>query len=162
MPRKKITKTEEEIKEVKPLGKEYTHAVGRRREAVARVRLYDSKNEISWDDEKIKKGEIFVNKQAIEKYFKGEVARARYEEPLRATNTLGKYLLTIKVEGGGPNGQLDAVVLGISRALAKHDREKFHSILRKKGLLTRDARVRERRKIGMGGKARRKRQSPKR
>lgn len=83
-------------------------------------------------------------------------------EPFRATNTIGKYSLTIKVEGGGKSGQLEAVVHGISRALQLLDKEKFRPILKKKGFLTRDARVRERRKVGTGGKARRKKQSPKR
>ena len=66
------------------------------------------------------------------------------------------------VAGGGLSGQLDAAVLGMARALDKLDPEKFHPILRSKGYLTRDPRTRERRKVGMGGKARRKKQSPKR
>ena len=83
-------------------------------------------------------------------------------EPLNITNAIGKYTFTVKVSGGGTNSQLDALVLGMSRALVIFDSEKHRSTLRKKGFLTRDARVRERRKIGMGGKSRRKRQSPKR
>jgi len=75
---------------------------------------------------------------------------------------VGKYYVTVKVVGGGKNGQLDAVVHGIARAFDKADREKFRPPLKRAGLLTRDARVRERRKVGTGGKARRKKQSPKR
>src|SRR3989344_3507251 len=68
------------------------------------------------------------------------------------------------VWGGTPGktGQLDAIILGLARALDKIDREKFHTALKKKGMLTRDPRVKERRKVGMGGKSRRRKQSPKR
>jgi len=68
----------------------------------------------------------------------------------------------VKVVGGGPNGQLEAIIHGIARALSSFDREKYRAVLKKAGFLTRDPRERERRKAGMGGKARRKRQSPKR
>lgn len=131
--------------------KEYIFAVGRRKAAVARVRLYP----------KVKNGEILVNGKPIEECFSGAVAKTRYEEPFRSTNTLGKYAVTVKVEGGGKNGQLEAVVMGIARALSVFNKE-FRPLLKKKQLLTRDSRVRERRKIGTGGKARRKKQSPKR
>ena len=163
MPRKKASSEDEiEIKKENTQQK-YIHAVGRRKEAVARVRLYpNAKNGFAWGDQKAKKGDVFVNELLIEKYFSGEIAKVKYTEPFQVTNTLKRYMLTIRVEGGGLSGQLDAVILGISRALAKLDSEKYRSVLRKKGFLTRDARIRERRKVGMGGKARRKRQSPKR
>ena len=80
---------------------------------------------------------------------------------MRRTNTLNKYSVTAKVEGGGQRSQLGAFMLGVSRCLAALDEEN-KKILRKNDLMTRDQRVRERRKVGMGGKARRKRQSPKR
>ncbi len=138
----------------------YKFSVGRRKEAVARLRLYvNSLPEVTGED--VKKGDIFVNGKRIEKYFIGATAKATYEEPFRITNTLGKYTLTIKVVGGGPKGQMEAFIHAVSRALSSLD-EKNKQILKKKGFLTRDARVRERRKVGMGGKARRKRQSPKR
>lgn len=138
-------------------------AVGRRREAVARVRLYPTLDQsISWGDALVNKGDIFVNGKQIDKYFSGAVAQAVFEEPLRLTNMLGKCTLTVQVEGGGKHGQLEAVVHGIAKVLDVFDREKFHSLLRKKGYLTRDARARERRKVGTGGKARREKQSPKR
>jgi len=163
MPRKKAS-SEDEIKiKNENTQQKYIHAVGRRKEAVARVRLYPNvKNGFAWGDQKVKKGDVFVNKLPIEKYFSGEVAKVKYTEPFQLTNTFKRYVLTIRVEGGGLSGQLDAVILGISRALAKLDSEKFRAILKKKGFLTRDARIRERRKVGMGGKSRRKRQSPKR
>lgn len=129
----------------------YIYAIGRRRKATARVRLYPDK-----------KGGIVINERPIEEYFPGEVLKRLYLEPLRTCNVIGKYLITIKVVGSGKMGQLGAVIHGISRALAKLDKEKFKPILRKRGFLTRDSRMKERRKVGTGGKARRKKQSPKR
>lgn len=149
---------EEEIKE-KPK-KEFTYAIGKRKESRARVRVYDVK-ELSLGEEVIKKGEIIVNGKRIAEYFTGIVAQAHFLEPFKVTNTEGRYIFTIKTNGGGKNGQLKAVVHGISRALAGLDLAN-RKLLKKAGLLTRDARVRERRKVGMGGKARRKKQSPKR
>lgn len=143
--------------------KNYISTVGRRKAAVARVRLYKTiKNGILWGDKELKKGEILVNQKPIGEYFSGDVAKAIYSEPFKTTNTLDKYTLTIKAAGGGTASQLEAVVHGIARALDNLDKEKFHGLLKKKGFLTRDARVRERRKVGTGGKARRKKQSPKR
>lgn len=142
--------------------KSYIYAVGRRREAVARVRLYgDIKTGVVWGDNIIKKGEIYVNNKPIDNYFSSETQQIIYKEPLKVTNALNRYAITIKVAGGGNSGQLDAVVHGIARALDKAD-PTYRPILKKKGFLTRDARIRQRRKAGMGGKARRKRQSPKR
>lgn len=143
--------------------KNFIYTVGRRKEAIARVRIYKAVADgLSWGEEKIKKGEILVNGKPIAQYFKSSVMEALYKEPFSVTNTLGNYAVTIRVVGGGAKGQLEAAILGISRALSEIDKEKFRPILKKKGFLTRDARVRERRKVGMGGKARRKRQSPKR
>ncbi len=140
--------------------KNYKSSSGKRKEAVARLRLYtNSLPEVS--GEEVKKGDIFVNGKRIENYFGGTVSKATYEEPFRITNTLGKYTLTVKVAGGGPNGQMEAFIHAVARSLSSLD-EKNKQILKKKGFLTRDARVRERRKVGMGGKARRKKQSPKR
>jgi small subunit ribosomal protein S9 len=156
----KQTKIVPDKQEVKTPQKDYIFAIGRRKEAVARVRLYQN-NDISWDGIVASRGDIFVNKKKALEYF-GEQAIKVYGEPLRVTNTENKFAITVKAEGGGKAGQLDAVVLAIARALDKLDKEKFHSILRKKGFLTRDSRVRQRRKVGMGGKSRRRKQSPKR
>lgn len=141
--------------------KEFIFAKGKRRESVARVRLYQSAREVPFGTETIKKGDILVNGKKIADYFFGKVSQAVYSKPLIATNTLEKYIITIKADGGGNQGQLEAVVHGISRALSKLD-PKNRAILKKAGFLTRDPRTRERRKVGMGGKARRKKQSPKR
>lgn len=141
--------------------KNYVAAVGRRKEAVARIRLYTGKN-IEWGAQLVKKGEIFVNKKPIDQYFNKKLHEALYLEPFRATNTLSKYAVTAVVKGGGIAGQMDAFIHGISRALSALDKEKFRPILKKKKFLTRDSRIRERRKVGTGGRARRAKQSPKR
>jgi len=129
----------------------YIPAVGRRKTAVARVRLYLNK-----------KGGIIVNEQPIKEYFPGKRLEEKYLQPLKCCNLIGKHLITAKVEGSGKMGQLGAVVHGISRALNELDKEKFRPVLKKEGFLTRDSRMKERRKIGTRGKARRKKQSPKR
>ena len=140
--------------------KNYKSFVGKRKEAVARLRLYVA-GLPTVVDTKVKKGDILVNDKKVEDYFKGIVAKATYEEPFRITNTLGKYTLSVKVTGGGTKSQLEAFIHAVSKGLSALDEKNKH-ILKKKGFLTRDARVRERRKVGMGGKARRKKQSPKR
>jgi len=136
---------------VTKIKKDYISAVGRRKTAVARVRLYPNK-----------KGDIEINGSRIEEYFPGEVNQSQYLESLRTCNLIGKHKITIKVSGSGKSSQLDAVVHGISRCLAKFDEEKFRPILKKRSFLTRDPRAKQRRQAGMGGKARRKRQSPRR
>lgn len=143
--------------------KDYILTIGRRRSAIARVRLFtEIKADAKWGDHPLKKGEMIVNQKPISEYFSGEVMRYAYTEPLRVVNAQNKYAFTIQVDGGGPQGQLEAVVLGIARALVALDSGEYRKTLKTKGFLTRDARVRERRKVGTGGKARRKKQSPKR
>jgi small subunit ribosomal protein S9 len=155
---------EVQIKKNKNAKRDYIFAVGRRKSSVARVRLYQSvKADLVWKETPVKKGELFVNQKPIAEYFSGEVSKRLYTEPLRVTNAHQQnFAFTIKVAGGGPSGQLQAVIAGISNALTKVDEEKYRPLLKKKGFLTRDARVRERRVVGMGGKSRRKKQSPKR
>ncbi|MBI2032104.1 MAG: 30S ribosomal protein S9 [Candidatus Levybacteria bacterium] len=140
----------------------YTSSVGRRKAAVARVRLYPKvPDNLMIGDQLLKKGEVVVNGKEISAYFKSNVAKIMYEKPFQVTNTLNKFGISIRVTGGGQNSQLDATILAISRALSGVD-SSFKEILRKKGLLTVDQKVRERRKVGTGGKARRTKQSPKR
>ncbi|HBB76521.1 MAG: 30S ribosomal protein S9 [Candidatus Levybacteria bacterium RIFOXYA1_FULL_41_10] len=142
--------------------KVYVSAVGRRREAVARVRLYAKlPDNLKFGEVTLKKGDLVVNGRAIKEYFGGEVARARYELPFKITDSLNKFSATIRVHGGGTSSQLDAAVMGIARAFSELDAS-LRPLLKKQGLLTRDQRARERRKVGMGGKSRRKKQSPKR
>ncbi len=148
--------------EKKNTKKDYITAVGRRKAAVARVRLFHKVTDAHvWGAESLEKGKILVNKKPIEQYFTGELAKTAYHEVLRVTNTIAAFAITINVRGGGLSGQLDAVVLALSRALSLID-PKHRTTLKKRGYLTRDPRVRERRKVGTGGKARRKKQSPKR
>ena len=128
----------------------YFYAVGRRKSASARVRLFKGK------------GDDLVNDLAAGKYFPGAVNKVLPDRPFVLTETLGKYYFTVRVIGSGKNGQLQAVIHGIARTLSLADREKFRPQLKKAGLLTRDPRERERRMVGMGGKARRAKQSPKR
>jgi small subunit ribosomal protein S9 len=142
--------------------KDFIFAVGRRKSAVARVRLYTKvADALKFEEYVVKKGDLVVNGKNITEYFSGIVSKAVYEEPLKLANALNKYAITAKVEGGGLQAQLGAWVLGVSRALSAID-EASKPILRKNGMLTRDSRIRERRKVGMGGKSRAKRQSPKR
>lgn len=123
--------------------------VGRRKEAIARVRISPGN------------GQMIVNGKPIVEYFPGPILQKIYTRPLELTNTVGKNIISVKVEGGGFASQLDAVIHGIVRALSKMD-PKFRAILKKEGYLTRDARVKERRKFGNAQKARAKKQSPKR
>lgn len=142
---------------------EFYQAVGRRKEATARVRLYPIVvGDIAIGELKIKKGGMVVNGKPIEEYFPGEMAKAAYTEPFRTTNSIGRFTVSAKIQGSGKNGQLGAFIHGVSRALEKVDHDKFRPILKKKGFLIRDARAKERRKAGLAQSARAKKQSPKR
>lgn len=133
-----------------PVG-EYVEGIGRRKSAVARVRIYPKL-----------KADFAVNGLPVGQYFGGIInASAKYLLPLELTGNTGKLNIYANVTGSGISGQLGAVVHGLSRALLKWNVE-FRPLLKTGGLLSRDARAKETRKIGTGGKARRKRQSPKR
>lgn len=123
--------------------------IGKRKEALARIRLSPGN------------GQITVNEKPIAEYFMGPVFQKIYSKPLEVTKTLGKYSISIKLEGGGKAAQLDAVVHGIARAIAQAE-PSLRVALKKEKFLTRDARVKERRKYGNAQKARAKKQSPKR
>ena len=133
----------------KPEGK-YIEAVGRRKVASARVRIYEGS------------GDLVVNDQLIADYFAGvRNAASIYMKPFELTGTKGKFAMMVQVSGSGKRAQLAAVVHGLSSALASYNPE-LRTFLKPAGLLTRDDRMKESRKMGMGGRARRKRQSPKR
>ena len=165
MPRKKIATgktlrgtTKKETDETKDTSKEkvkksaaseFLMGTGRRKTAVAGVWLKNGK------------GPMLVNDKPIEEYFPGEAAKKIYEEPLRVVNRVGQFSGTIKLEGGGTSAQLGAVVHGLARALASYE-PSFKETLSKKKFLTRDPRMKERRKAGHAGKARKRKQSPKR
>ncbi|MBI2051547.1 30S ribosomal protein S9 [Candidatus Roizmanbacteria bacterium] len=149
----------------KPKALQYYEAVGRRKSARARVRLYlvEGKEKVAnIAGLKIKQGEIFINKKPIEVVFSKEENKVRYLRPLALTESVNRFAISALIKGGGRSGWLDAFIHGLSRALEKTDREGMRPILKKEGYLTRDPRVKERRKVGTGGKARRKKQSPKR
>ena len=130
--------------------KNYTFAVGRRKSSSARVRLFKGV------------GVNLINDKKVSEVYENKVAEIILSKPFKLTDTIGKFFFTAKVSGGGKEGQLEAIVHGIARALTKLDSDKFRVTLKKNNLLTRDPRVRLRRMVGTGGKARRKKQSPKR
>ncbi|WP_069650768.1 30S ribosomal protein S9 [Caloranaerobacter ferrireducens] len=124
------------------------YGTGRRKTSVARVRLVPGE------------GNITINKRSIDEYFDYETLKVIVREPLVITDTLGKYDVIVKVEGGGFTGQAGAIRHGIARALLKAD-EELRPILKKAGMLRRDPRMKERKKYGLK-KARRAPQFSKR
>lgn len=163
MAKKEKVATKAEIKkaeEVKTEETKWYRAVGRRKTAIARARLYTGTQDVMVGDKKLGKGDIYVNGKPIDQYLNSHYAKAVYEEIFRITNTAGRFIITLVVEGSGPSGQLGAVSLAISRALCIYD-PKLRAILRKKGFMTRDPRARERKKPGLPG-ARKQKSSPKR
>ncbi len=114
----------------------YNRGTGRRKCAVAQVRLFPGS------------GEIIVNGKPHDKLFPRSEHQRIIELPFLATNTAGKFNVVVKVEGGGVSGQAGAIRHGIARALVEAD-EQLKPALRKEGLLTRDSRVRERKKYGL-------------
>ena len=116
---------------------EYYEGVGRRKTATARVRLFPGGE-----------GRIVINDRTLDEYFGREVDIATLQAPLKATGMESRFNVSVKVRGGGITGQSAAIQLGIARALLKADPD-LHPVLRKAGLLTRDARAKERKKAGL-------------
>jgi small subunit ribosomal protein S9 len=114
----------------------YVWGTGKRKCAIAQVRLFPGK------------GEIIINDKPYQEAFPRIEHRRMIEHPLLATDNMGKFSVMVKVNGGGLSGQAGAIRHGIARALVKEN-ELFKSTLRKEGLLTRDARVKERKKYGL-------------
>jgi small subunit ribosomal protein S9 len=115
----------------------YYQGTGRRKEAVARVRLFPGN------------GEFQINGQTPEDYFGVQpMIHHSIQRPLELTDTLSSYNVQVKVRGGGHRGQAGAVSLGIARALLDANSD-FRPALKKAGLLTRDARAKERKKVGL-------------
>ncbi|NWF77154.1 MAG: 30S ribosomal protein S9 [Chloroflexi bacterium] len=114
----------------------YIWGTGKRKCAIAQVRLLPGD------------GEIIINDKPYQEIFTRVEHRRMIEHPFLATDTMGKFRVTVKVKGGGINGQAGAIRHGIARALAKEN-EVFKPLLRKEGLLTRDARIKERKKYGL-------------
>ena len=110
---------------------------GRRKKSVARVRLVPGK------------GEITINKRSIDDYFGLETLKVIVRQPLTLTGTVDKFDVICNVQGGGFTGQAGAIRHGVARALLKVDEEAYRSDLKKAGFLTRDPRMKERKKYGL-------------
>ena len=117
---------------------DYIWGTGRRKTAVARVRIARGT------------GKIIINNQPFEVFFPREQDRVDVLAPLRATRTAARYNVLASIAGGGPSGQAGALSLGIARALVKID-SKLEEALREHGLMTRDSRMKERKKYGQRG-----------
>lgn len=116
--------------------KEYLHGTGRRKTAVAQIRLFPGS------------GTITVDGTPVEERFHRVQYRQAILKPFEITGTMGKFDATIKVNGGGITGQCEAIRHGIARALSEVD-EKYRVQLREDGMLTRDSRIKERKKPGL-------------
>jgi small subunit ribosomal protein S9 len=114
------------------------YGTGRRKSSTARVLLRPGK------------GQVVVNKRTFEGYFKNETLRMIIKQPFLLTETSDKFDVLATVDGGGPSGQAGAVRLGISRALLEYNTE-LRKKLKKGGFLTRDSRIKERKKYGQKG-----------
>jgi len=123
------------VKEYKGMAEIQYNATGRRKTSVAQVFL------------KPGRGEIVINKLPLNKYFPYETMKMIVQQPLNIVGVNGKYDITVRVKGGGISGQAQAIRHGIARALVKVNSD-FRGRLKKEGLLTRDARVVERKKYG--------------
>jgi small subunit ribosomal protein S9 len=116
----------------------YYYGTGRRKTAVARVRLYPTSGD----------GLITVNGRNADEYFPRETLMQAVRSPLRILELGNRFSISVKVVGGGVSGQAGAVRHGIARALVRAD-EEFRPVLRKNGFLTRDPRMKERKKYGL-------------
>lgn len=114
----------------------YNRGLGKRKCAIAQVKLFSGS------------GEIIVNGKPYQELFPRREHQRTIEFPFVATDTMGKFNVEVKVEGGGISGQAGAIRHGIARAMVKAN-EQFKPLLRQEGLLTRDARVKERKKYGL-------------
>ena len=127
---------------------EVIHKIGRRKTSVARVYMSEGK------------GNIMVNKKSYSDFFDTAILQYKIQQPFSLTETKDKFDLSVTVKGGGVNGQAEAIRLAISRALVEFN-EEFKPVLKSEGLMTRDPRMVERKKIGQK-KARKKFQFSKR
>ena len=120
------------------MSEERYYATGRRKTSVARVWLMPGE------------GNVTINERSIDDYLKRETAKMIIRQPLELTETLGKFDIYVNVRGGGISGQAGAIKHGISRALLAVNPD-FRPLLKKSGFLTRDSRVKERKKYGQPG-----------
>ncbi len=131
------------------MAKNQYQGTGRRKSSVARVRLIPGK------------GEILVNRKPLDEYFGMELLKREVRRPFAVAGCEGKFDVVATVHGGGTTGQAGALRHGISRALCEADREAYRPALKSAGFLTRDPRMKERKKYGLK-KARRASQFSKR
>ena len=117
--------------------KPYFYGTGRRKHSVARVRVYEGT------------GKITINKRDIDDYFGLDTLKLIVRQPMTLTDTIGKFDHEVTVVGGGVSGQAGAIRHGLARALVKANEEAYKSVLKKAGLLTRDPRMKERKKPGL-------------
>lgn len=115
----------------------YFYGTGRRKSSVARVRLYQGS------------GAVTVNDRSLDEYFGLDTLKAIVRQPLTLTGTDEKFDVVCRVSGGGVTGQAGAIRHGIARALLQYDSENLRLTLKKAGLLTRDPRMKERKKYGL-------------
>jgi small subunit ribosomal protein S9 len=120
------------------MAQEQTYATGKRKSAVARVWITPGS------------GNVVVNKQSTDSYFGNIFFEQKVEKPFAVTETAEKFDVKASVQGGGKSAQVDALVHGISKALQEMNPE-FRDSLKKAGLLTRDSRIKERKKYGQRG-----------
>jgi small subunit ribosomal protein S9 len=148
MPTKKKAEKKEakvEKKEDSPEKKEifsgkYFYAVGKRKCAIAQVRIYP--------EDKSGENDLIVNKKKMKEYFPTLAVQNSFMAPLKTVGMQNKFRVSVLVKGGGQTGQAEAAMLGIARALVKYD-EGLRKSLRDAGLLTRDSRIVERKKPGL-------------
>ncbi|MCR4692635.1 MAG: 30S ribosomal protein S9 [Firmicutes bacterium] len=119
------------------MAKEQFYGTGRRKSSIARVRLIPGK------------GNITINKRDIDDYFGLDTLKVIVRQPLVLTNTVAKFDVVATVEGGGFTGQAGAIRHGISRALLEVDSDEYRQVLKQAGFLTRDSRMKERKKYGL-------------
>jgi small subunit ribosomal protein S9 len=118
---------------------EQVYATGKRKSAIARIWLRRGK------------GRFAINDMTLDDYFNRETQRMIVKQPMRLTKNLNDFDVTATVKGGGKSAQADAVKHGISKALVSFNEEEYRSALKKAGFLTRDARIKERKKYGQRG-----------
>ncbi len=120
------------------MAQEMFTATGKRKTSIARVRMLPGD------------GKIFVNNRSLDEYFGRETSKMVVMQPLELTSRVGQFDIHVNVRGGGPSGQAGAIKHGITKALLEVDSE-LRGVLKKAGFITRDSRVKERKKYGQRG-----------
>ena len=138
-----INETEDEEEPKIEMVKGYFEAVGRRKTAIARVRIFTSS-----PDQSVGEGNLIINNKPYKEYFPTLILQKTVESPFLRLKSINRFNATIKVRGSGPNAQAEAIRHGISRALVLFD-VNFRKRLKKAGYLTRDSREVERKKFGL-------------